>query len=68
MSLNKVSYGRIQEQAERGFDILTNGDARHGAANLKHTDYMQKPTLKWNRMNAGVAPGEHTTNNLGCNT
>jgi hypothetical protein len=50
MSLNKCSYGRIKEQAERGFDMLTNGDVRQGPANLKATEYMQKPLNSWTRL------------------
>lgn len=46
MSLSKVSRGRVAEELNRGFDILTNGELQGGLAKIDATGFMaQKPRV-----------------------
>lgn len=43
MALRKMSYARVKEEHERGFDIMTNGKLTGGLAKLDATEYIKKP-------------------------
>ena len=50
MALRKMSYGRVKEQHERGFDIMTNGQLTGGLAKLDATEYIKKAEPSWSRI------------------
>ena len=41
MSLRKVSYKRIEEEINRGHDIITNDGVKGGLSQIDKTDYMK---------------------------
>lgn len=41
LKLQKVRYERVQEEVERGFDIINNGELGGGLKNLDATKYMK---------------------------
>jgi len=50
MALRKMSYGRVKEQHERGFDIMTNGQLTGGLAKLDATEYIKKAEPSWSKI------------------
>ena len=50
MSLAKVSHGRVAEELNRGFDILTNGSLRGGLAKMNSTGFMQQQAKTWDKI------------------
>ena len=50
MALRKVSHKRIEEEINRGHDIITNGAVKGGLSQTDKTDYMKKPINTWTRL------------------
>jgi hypothetical protein len=50
MALKKMSYERVKEQHQRGFDIMTNGELTGGLAKLDATEYIKKAEPSWSRI------------------
>jgi hypothetical protein len=50
MSLRKISHKRMQEEKERGFDIITHGAVQGGLAKLDESSFMKKEPSVWAKL------------------
>lgn len=50
MALRKVSHKRVEEELNRGFDIINNDKVSGGLAQIEKTEYMKKPINTWTRL------------------
>jgi hypothetical protein len=50
LKLNKVKYERVQEEKDRGFNIITNGELAGGLTQLDKTKYMKPQVGIWHQM------------------
>lgn len=50
MALRKVSHKRVEEEVNRGFDIINNGKVTGGLAQMDKSEYMKKPINTWTRL------------------
>lgn len=50
MQLNKIKYERVQEEVERGFNIITNGELPLGLRKLDSCKYMKPQVAVWDRL------------------
>jgi|LakMenEpi03Oct11_1017367.scaffolds.fasta_scaffold02815_4 hypothetical protein len=57
MALNKIKFERVQEEVDRGFNILTNGELNGGLAKLEATKYMKPPIGVWQKLNSPETKG-----------
>lgn len=55
--MQKVSYTRVAEEINRGFDILTNGELRGGLAKIDATDFMKVQPKVWDKITPRNASG-----------
>lgn len=55
MALRKVSYKRVEEELNRGFDIINNDKMKGGLANIDKTEYMKKPINTWTKLQKAQA-------------
>lgn len=51
MSLKKFSFKRMQEEKERGFDIITHGAVKLGPAIVDKALYMKPEQQAWSKIN-----------------
>ena len=51
MRLRRTSFKRVEEEANRGFDIITNGDPTTALKSFGKTEYMKLPNQTWTKIN-----------------
>jgi hypothetical protein len=61
MQLNKIKYERVQEEVERGFNIITNGELPGGLTKLDSTKYMKPKVAVWEKLSPKAAAKEKAT-------
>lgn len=65
MALRRISHKRAEEQVNRGFDIMTNGELPTALAILKEEKqpYAKKPAQAWNQTSSGAQSQIDASNN-----
>lgn len=58
LNLNRFKYERVQEEAERGFNIITNGELQGGLARMDATKFMKPPVPVWQKLSPNAKNAE----------
>ena len=50
-----MKYERVQEEVERGFNIITNGELPTGLSKLESTKFMKPKVAVWDKLSSPQA-------------